>query len=167
MTRIATLVSLALIACGGGSAQVKDDGDGHAFDPCGSTDAAVDCSDWPSWTKINSERFESDGHTSAWVDIYTESRYADAYRALAGPMSVGFRVVKAQYKTRDAAEPSGLTVMGKMEPGYDPDHGDWFYGVYDPTGTKAIKQGKLDSCLECHDAEEATDYLSGIPEEYR
>ena len=82
-------------------------------------------------------------------------------------MPVGFRVVKAQYKSKDATEASGLTVMGKMEPGYDPDHGDWFYGVYDSTGTKARMQGKLESCLGCHEADEDQDFLSGIPEEYR
>lgn len=139
----------------------------HEFDPCGSSDSAVDCSDWPSWTKINTERFESGGHKAAWVDIYTEPQHADAYKALGGTMPIGFRVVKAQYKTKDATEASGLTVMGKMEAGYDPENGDWFYGVYDATGTKAIKQGKLGMCLECHDADEDTDYLSGVPEEYR
>ena len=41
--------------------------------------------------------------------------------------------------------------MKKMSRGYDPENGDWYYGVLDERATQATSQGKVDMCIDCHD----------------
>ncbi len=169
---LSLLGSLLSSACGGSTpartpTSVAPGDDMHDYDPCGGGDAAaVSCSDWASWTRINADTFRSKGHRDAWVDVHVDPPFADAYRAGVGPMPVGMRIVKAAHADVDGApgQVTGLTVMGKMEPGYDPEHGDWFYGIYDPTGTVAKQQGKLEMCIDCHDQWQEHDYLGGVPE---
>jgi hypothetical protein len=166
------LTIVLAIGCGGGATQRQKAGapdqDVHAYDPCAGGDATfgtVTCDGWAAWPQINAETFQSEGHQSAWVDVHVDAAYADAYRAGVGPMPVGMRIVKAAHADagKQPGEVTGLTVMAKMEPGYDPDNGDWYYGVYDPTGTIAKKQGKLDMCIGCHGQWTDHDYLGGVP----
>lgn len=70
------------------------------------------------------------------------------------------RVVKAGYKDEAGTQFESLTVMGKMPPGYDPEHGDWYYGVLAEDGLTAKMQGKLSMCASCH-ARAGRDYLFG------
>ena len=162
----ATLVLVAT-ACGGkanpnhaGAAETH--GDPCGGDPCGG-DAAAGWSAWGGWTKINATAFVSEGHRDTYVDVFVPATFVDAYRDRSAPAPVGMRVVKAQYSKTAADVVSGLTVMMKMEPGYDPEHGDWLYGVYDPAGTKAKMEGKLEMCIECHENDADRDYLVGVP----
>jgi hypothetical protein len=67
--------------------------------------------------------------------------------------------VKAEYTSATAANANKLTIMVKMSPGYDPENADWWYGVYDRSGTKATMQGKIAFCIDCHKDASATDYL--------
>ena len=62
-----------------------------------------------------------------------------------------------------ATEVDRLTIMVKMPEGYDPEHGDWWYARYDPTGTEVINSGQLViDCRDCHSAASDTDYLFSI-----
>lgn len=133
------------------------------FNPCAGDGAAVDCSDWRNWTRMNAQAFESRGHRKEWVDVFVDPAFADAYRSLGAEAPQGMRVIKAAYADAggDPGDPSGLTVMVKMAPGYDPDHGDWYYGVFDGSGTEASQQGPLEMCIDCHDRAADTDYLFG------
>jgi hypothetical protein len=121
--------------------------------------AEHDCAGWSTWTQVNARRFPSRGHGGGWVDVFVEPPFVAAYRARRAP--VGMRVVKAGHKTADGAV-QALTVMGKMPPGYDPAHGDWYYGVLDPDGRTATMQGKLESCIACHVQVRDHDYLFGV-----
>jgi cytochrome c553 len=120
---------------------------------------------WPSWPRINEATFVSKGHGKAWVDVHVDPAFVDAYRAGAAPMPVGIRVVKAAHDDVEGSpgEVTGVTAMTKMEPGYDPENGDWFYGVYDPSGTVPKRQGKLAACIGCHDQWPERDHLGGVP----
>lgn len=123
--------------------------------------AASDCSTWPSWVKVNAARFASAGHSGGWVDVYVEEPYVDAYRR-GGEAPVGMRIVKAGYADATATTVRALTVMGKMPAGYDPDGGDWYYGVLDGDGRTAKLQGRLAMCRDCHDTADV-DFRFGLP----
>ena len=110
--------------------------------------------------------FMSRGHQKKPANVFTRAEHADWYRALAEgtrPAPVGFQVVKAHYPDMSASKVAVVMVMTKMPAGYDPEHGDWFYGIYDPSGTRAMKAGKLEMCIDCHDSYDDTDYLGGLP----
>ncbi|MBT8496182.1 MAG: cytochrome P460 family protein [Deltaproteobacteria bacterium] len=143
-----------------------------AANPCGGGGGTpeyqlpVDLSTWNTWTKASSETFLSSSHSKAMVDVYVTTDHADAYKALKGPMPVGMALVKAQHKNDGGQKgaPQNLTVMVKMEAGFDPDNGDWYYGVYSYDGKKVMMEGKADGktamCANCHDTAD-TDYVFG------
>lgn len=175
MTRLLPtfLLSACLAACGGpqtGSQTANPCGDNPCGDnPCGANPCGDDgmaaagassFSDWQSFTKANDKRFFSKGHGKMYVDVYVESEHLGVYKA-GTTAPVGMRVVKAQYKTADSADTVRLTVMRKEAAGYDVENGDWYYGVFDAKGEKAMKEGKIEMCIDCHDSASKRDYLFG------
>lgn len=130
-----------------------------------SSDTGVDWTGWKSWTRANETAFASEGHAgAAFVDVYVTPAHAKTYANLTGTMPQGMAIVKVGYAD-DGGKPGAaktLTVMAKMAPGYDPDNGDWYYGVLSPDGTRAMKQGKIGMCINCH-AGADVDYLFGVP----
>ncbi|HEY2511664.1 MAG TPA: hypothetical protein VGI39_12435 [Polyangiaceae bacterium] len=61
-----------------------------------------------------------------------------------------------------------LTLMFKGPPGYNPDLGDWWFGVTDPNGVPAVldggasEVGRLAQCYSCHIPRSGTGYLFGV-----
>ena len=171
------LIGLAsgLMACGGGSksdtaATTPPGGDNPCGDnPCGDVaavqggpmDVGVDWSGWESWTKVNAEPFVSKGHKKPWVNVYVPAEHSASYAALAGEMPQGFAVVKSVHEDVNGAagDVAMLTVMAKMGSDYDPENGNWYYGVLSKDGSKAMKEGKIEMCIGCHSTGE--DYLFG------
>jgi hypothetical protein len=49
--------------------------------------------------------------------------------------------------------------MVKMPAGYDPEHNDWWWGMYDKTGKIAEMSGKVQVCIECHQSLSSDDYV--------
>ncbi|RMH42247.1 MAG: hypothetical protein D6689_08740, partial [Deltaproteobacteria bacterium] len=156
--------------CGGGNPCAGNPcggGNPCAGNPCGGGNPCAaahtpDFSGWKGWTKVNAARFVSKGHRSAWVDVYVDSAaVADKYNAKSGPYPVGARIAKVQYKSADDTTPVAITAMVKMAAGYDDENGNWWYGVYDASGTKAMKAGKIDMCINCHDQASDRDYVFG------
>jgi len=170
---------LALAACGGqssqssGAAAPANPCGGAAANPCGGGNAtataagpaAPDFSNWTSWTQVNDQIFMSKGHKKKPANVFTPPQYADFYKNLSEGQKapVGFQVAKAHYPDMTGASVAVVMVMAKMQAGYDPDNGDWFYGIYDPSGTKAMQSGKLEMCQDCHDTYDDQDYLAGLP----
>lgn len=74
--------------------------------------------------------------------------------------SIQFCIVKENYKP-DRKTLDSVTLMYKYY-GYNPEGGDWFWGKYGPDG-KVIKAGKVDSCIQCHQAATFKDYLFTEP----
>lgn len=68
--------------------------------------------------------------------------------------------VKEQYSDLDGTTLTALTVMQKV-PGYDPEHGDWFWAMYDADGMVA-EAGRVEMCSGCHSAA-PTDYVHTVP----
>lgn len=113
--------------------------------------------DWPQWTKVNKNPIT--GHDAEWTFIHVDDLAEATYLAATAPYPECATIVKAEYTDSSLSTVSKLAIMVKMSAGYDPDHADWWYGMYDQTGTKASMQGKIAFCIECHKDASATDYL--------
>ncbi len=113
---------------------------------------------WKSLHRLNTDVLESGSHR-AWVDIYVNELAKKAYIQKSRLFPVGSIVLKPIYSDHERSETSKLTIMIKMEKGYDSDNADWWYGVYDETGMQGWYQGKIKSCIECHARAKETDYM--------
>ncbi len=113
---------------------------------------------WKNLDKINTEALPSADH-NAWFDIYVNTLAKKAYVEKLSLLPVGSIIVKPLYPDEQRSETSKLTIMLKMEKGYDRENGNWWYGVYDETGIKGSYQGKIKSCIECHTQAKKTDYM--------
>jgi len=113
---------------------------------------------WKNLHKLNTEALVSDSH-SAWFDIYINALAKKAYIEQWSLLPVGSIVVKPLYPDQERSETAKLTIMLKMEKGYDSENGDWWYGVYDETGMEGWYQGKIKSCIKCHAQAKETDYM--------
>jgi len=113
---------------------------------------------WKSLHKLNAEALESDSH-QAWFDIYVNALAKKAYTEKLNLFPVGSIVLKPLYPNPQRTKTARLTIMTKMEKGYDSENGDWWYGVYDETGMEVSHQGKIKSCIKCHALAKETDYM--------
>ena len=113
---------------------------------------------WKSLHKLNAEALVSHAHR-AWFDIYVNRVAKKAYLARLSLFPVGSIVLKPLYPDSQRTKTSRLTIMIKMEKGYDAENGDWWYGVYDKTGMQGWHQGKIKSCIKCHTQAKETDYM--------
>jgi len=171
--RTALVLTLLTAACGSSAPKTKALAAEGGEPPTAATSAPaspyqlpVDVASWQTWTKVNGETFASRSHQKVMVDVFVTKDDAQAYADLQGPMPVGMALVKAQYADDGGQKGAAknLTVMVKMEPGFDPEHGDWYYGVYSFDGKKAMLEGKSDGktamCVNCHDTADV-DYVFG------
>jgi hypothetical protein len=113
---------------------------------------------WKSLYKLNNEALVSDAHR-AWFDIYVNTVAKQAYLEKSNLFPVGSIVLKPLFPDSRRSKTARLSIMIKMEKGYDAENGDWWYGVYDETGMKVWHQGKIKSCINCHTLAKETDYM--------
>ena len=113
---------------------------------------------WKSLHKLNTIALPSADH-NAWFDIYVNAIAKKAYVEKLNLLPVGSIILKPLYPDEERSETSKLTIMLKMEKGYDTQHGDWWYGVYDETGMEGYNQGKIQLCIKCHTKAKKTDYM--------
>ena len=95
---------------------------------------------WKSLPKINTVALPSVDH-DAWFDIYINTMAKKAYIDKSNLLPVGSIIVKPLYPDLKRSETAKLTIMLKMEKGYDSKNGDCWYGVYDECGMKVSSQG--------------------------
>lgn len=120
---------------------------GRAYETCEMScelvePAQFDVSGWTSWSKVNQRRFFSRSHSKSWIDVYLPTDRADTY-VNGWAIPVGTEIVVAQYESAQARRPESLSVMVKLR-------GDWFWGIYEPSGRVAREQGRIQRCIECH-----------------
>jgi len=77
-----------------------------------------------------------------------------------GVYPAGTVIVKQKFLDAEGKKPALFTVMRKMKPGYDKEHGDWEYSIVDSTAERVFSRGKTDSCIGCHAAYKETDYVT-------
>lgn len=71
-------------------------------------------------------------------------------------LPLGSILVKEGYSDSDGKSLNKVTIMKKID-GYDPDHNNWFWAIYNEGGELAGKNGKESSCYNCHIS--GNDYL--------
>lgn len=118
-------------------------------------DAIEGYEDWAQPTGWEGAQPSCDGTHGNYVEIWTNTLTTDALAAHADPLPDGATLVKQGYED-DRNTPKNLTVMRKLS-GFDPDHGDWFWGQYDAEGNE-LASGAVTGCADCH-AASAGDYV--------
>jgi len=113
---------------------------------------------WKEFHKLNKGLLRSHAH-HAMVDIYTNDIATTPYIEKKTSFPEGSIILKPLYKEKDRGYLARLVVMVKMHKGYDTKHNDWWYGVYNKTGTTVWFEGKIKSCIKCHEIAKKTDYL--------
>ena len=116
---------------------------------------------FPKWKKtydLTKGIMESDAH-NAYVEILLNKKAVDAYVEVKPLFPVGSEVFKPLYRDAEGQEFARLVIMVKMQEGYDSENGDWWYGVYDESGTKMAYEGRIPECINCHALAKETDYL--------
>jgi hypothetical protein len=114
---------------------------------------------WSEWTQVTPNPVISEGHSNNWVGIFVDELAKETYLSAGAPYPECAKIVKPIYDDAEGKSVRKLTIMVKMQPGYDPDNGNWWYGSYDGTGAYARKQGRLVECILCHKQAAETDYL--------
>lgn len=116
---------------------------------------------FPKWKKsydLTKGIIDSDAH-NAYVKILMNKKAVDAYTNVKSVFPVGSEVYKPLYSDVEGKEFARLVIMVKMEEGYDSENGDWWYGVYDESGTQMAYEGRIPECISCHAMSKATDYM--------
>ena len=124
--------------------------------------------------KITARAYPSAVSTGADIDVWISSFGAVAYGAVDPDRTgSGIRLPEGTLIVREVLDAAGalrkLTLMAKGPAGYNPEVGDYWFGVTDPAGTPIVEngvelRGKLTQCYSCHQARGvADDYLFGIP----
>lgn len=113
--------------------------------------------DYASWTQVNPDPIR--GHES-WVDIYVNDIAKKTYLSASGEVfPVCSKIVKTHLEGPESQSITAVTIMVKMQPGYDPAHNDWWWGMYDKTGQNAEMSGIVQVCIACHQPAEDQDYV--------
>lgn len=112
-------------------------------------------------TPLEAKEQRRNPHFGKWIFVYVNKRGEDAMLNQAVPnFPVGSVIVKEKRWRQESDKPELLTVMTKMAPGYDSQHGDWQYmGVAGGDARTIQARGKLANCQSCHDRQVGTDYV--------
>ncbi len=113
---------------------------------------------WKSMNKLNKELLESDDH-KAYIDIYVNDLAKEPYIRETERFPVGAIIIKPLYPKDKRENIARIVIMMKMQKGYDSKNGDWWYGSYNENGIDAYAEGKINSCIMCHEVAQDTDYL--------
>lgn len=97
---------------------------------------------------------------AAYCHVYVSAEAKEPIIAGADAYPAGAVIVKAKLPSEESRDAELFTVMRKMEPGYDADHGDWEYAVVDGPSKRVMARGRIDSCIECHRHYAATDHVT-------
>ena len=97
----------------------------------------------------------SNPHANALVHVYSHAVDPSVFASPERRFPVGTIVVKEKLASDLTAE--GVGGMQKMEPGYDPEGGDWlyFYG----SRSAGFTSGRLENCRSCHLGARASDFV--------
>lgn len=121
-------------------------------------------SSYTNWKGADGAAPEFEKGTSphgAFIKTYVSEKASGDLKNLAS----GSVIVKENYNADKQL--MAVTVMQRAK-GYDPDHGDWYYAKYLPSGRIARTPpdmnnkpiaGKFKSCIDCHSGAEGDDFV--------
>lgn len=122
-----------------------------------SANVAPNFGDYAAWTQVNPKPIK--GHET-FVNIHVDGAAEETYlSALGETFPVCATIVKTHLISADDETITAVTVMVKMPAGYDPEHNDWWWGVYDKDGKVAEMNGKVMVCIGCHQPVADADYV--------
>ena len=138
------------------------------------------CADYTHWQRVNPKPVQMDAaaamrcradtpkeakeharnpHFEKYVTVYVNPVGRDAMLTQRIPRyPVGTVIVKEKHPSDDTDIIELLTIMTKMQAGYDPQHGDWQY-MTAGADRKVQSAGKIANCQSCHDKQSKTDYV--------
>jgi hypothetical protein len=121
-----------------------------------------------------STTYASTAAAGSSITLWVSAQSLSAFDAISPDVSgshatvpPGTLIVRAVQNTAGSVQK--LTLMCKGPPGYNPELGDWWFGVTSPDGAPArsaagvIQLGKLTACYSCHQKRGDDDFLFGIP----
>ncbi len=132
--------------------------------------------EYQRWIRYNTVPFQTVTHGRKYLNVYANA-VASAYGHYedAGIMPRGAVVAKDSFSINNRGEvlPGTLIVMEKMDPGFDPERGDWRFSAILPDGsilgaTKGENTQNVAFCVPCHEnAGAGQDYLFFPPKAFR
>jgi uncharacterized membrane protein YgcG len=134
--------------------------------------------DSPAFVRLNDAPYPTALGTGADINVYVSTNGYAAYASITPEVTgSGVTVPEGTLIVREVLEPSGaiktLTLMYKGPKGYNPDLGDFWFGVTDPAGKPvpdpagAPKIGRLAECYSCHTPRASDGWLFGVPADVR
>ena len=128
------------------------------FDEC-NIESTIAFEDWREWNKTSISPYFSGEHRS-WATIYFDELAAKSSQSTNGQFLPCSKIVKVHFTDISGTTTRKLFLMAKMSAGFDPDHGDWWYGNYDTSvGAGMIEQGAVEGCISCHQSAATLDYV--------
>lgn len=105
-------------------------------------------------------------HAHSTIMIYMNDLAAEALASDPPAYPQGAVIVKEKqrlyFRNADGTEvrdANGVGGMIKRGPDFDPEHGNWEYFYFERP--ESIEAGRIASCVACHEAAKATDYVFG------
>jgi hypothetical protein len=104
-----------------------------------------------------------------WVSAFALADYAQISPGVSGS---GVTLPEGTTIVREVLDADGgvdkLTIMAKGPPGYNPELGDWWFGVTAPEGIPletdaGLLMGRLTECYSCHAPRSDDGFLFGVP----
>jgi hypothetical protein len=130
----------------------------------------------PQFAPVNRVAYASTAAAGIEINVWATSADVGSYAKIAPERSgsnvvlnPGAMIVREVLKNGAVVK---LTLMVKGPPGYNPDLGDFCFGVTDPEGVPLIDNGKkltgkLSQCYGCHIPRKDDGYLFGVSEDAR
>jgi hypothetical protein len=154
LLRFGLFSGMAFLAACAGDPATDGDGDPALASAAARWEALAGFEAWAQPTGWEGVKASCDGTHGPLVQSWANEAAMAALAAGEGPMADGAALIKAAYEA-DGTTLRGYALMEKAE-GSAPDHGDWFWAMYDAGGVPT-RAGVVSGCYGCH-AGAAVDY---------
>lgn len=111
---------------------------------------------------IPPDPFKSSIHGDRYCDVFVSEDAKEPIQNAGKTYPVGSVIIKAKYPDDKRENIELFTVMRKREAGYFPNHGDWEFSVVDGEAKRVLSRGRIESCTDCHDGYQNTDFVSRV-----
>jgi hypothetical protein len=122
---------------------------------------------WPldfeaEFAEVRDCRLSPAEHDGYYIRVFASPSAETAYLLGRAPLDPGTQLVKGEYDDEDCSVLKRASGMLKLEPGTDPDRGDWIWQRADANGDIDTSTPAR-SCAGCHAACERRDYACTDP----
>jgi hypothetical protein len=131
--------------------------------------------EFTDWQRFSTGPYRSKDHHGRYVSNFVNAIAAENYARYeaSGEFPVGSVLAKDSFVVSNSGRVllGALSVMEKMEPGFNRDGGDWRYTLILPDGRVFGRTGTSDAyavefCQDCH-VDSAQDHVFFLPDAYR